>query len=386
MSSRSSWVYNIKGKSQIMNLKARSLIIIILISLFSCFSSQAQTKGKVLLHESCQSNSNITSELNEAQYVLIGGVPQWITIKGKDCSNPVVLMVHGGPGIPLSKYHDSLFQDFEENFTIVHWDQRGAGRTYLAQLESEELTLDMITNNTLSVDLLVKDGLEVSDYIRKKLGQEKIIISGSSWGSFLATKMVHEAPSKFYFYVGLSQLVSGSKNYAESYKKVKAMALDRGDKTALYILNKMGPPSWSHPSSFGKLRRIIRKYENETASNPKEWKVSEEYLSKFSGSRYDMFSEEFSFLKYIGLNDDGMINDVALDECCTNLKIPIYIIQGQKDLLTVPEVTKEFFDEIQSSDKDYIPIENSGHDANIDMLNMQLEILKAGTVKYIKRE
>jgi len=367
-----------------MNLVERSLIIMF-ISLFSCFSNQAQVKEKVSLHESYQPKSNINSELNEAQYVLIGGVPQWVTIKGKDCSNPIVLMVHGGPGNPLSMYHDCLFEDFEENFTIVHWDQRGSGKTYLAQFEAEELTLDMITNNKLSVDLLVKDGLEVSDYIRNRLGQEKIIISGSSWGSFLATKMVHAAPNKFYFYVGLSQLVNGNKNYAESYKKVKKIAVERGDKAALDILNKMGPPSWSHPSSFGKLRRIIRRYESETANNPVEWEVSKEYL-EYSDSRYSLFSEEFSFLKFIGLNGDGMINDVVLDECCTHLKIPIYIIQGQKDLLTVPEVTKEFFDEIAAPDKEYIQIENSGHDANLDMLNMQLDMLKAGAAKYIKKE
>jgi pimeloyl-ACP methyl ester carboxylesterase len=366
------------------NLKGRSLIILF-ISLFSFFSNQAQVEEKVRLHESCQPKSNVKSELNESQYVLIGGVQQWVTIKGKDCSNPIVLMVHGGPGIPLSKYHDSLFKDFEEHFTIVHWDQRGSGRTYLAQFDSEELTLDMLTNNKLTVDLLVKDGLEVSDYIRNRLGKEKIIISGSSWGSFLATKMVHEAPNKFHFYVGLSQLVSGSKNYAESYKKVKSIAAELGDKTALDILDNMGPPSWSHPSSFGKLRRIISRYENETASNPVEWKVSKEY-SKYSDSRYSMFSEEFSFLKYIGLSDDGMINDVALDECCTYLEIPIYIIQGRKDLLTVPEVTKEFFEEIVAPNKEYIQIENSGHDANLDMLRMQLDILKAGATKYIKKE
>ncbi|WP_350287221.1 alpha/beta hydrolase [uncultured Croceitalea sp.] len=368
-----------------MNLKGR-LLISMFISLFSCFSSQAQVKEKVFLNRSCQPKSNIKSEINEAQFVLIGDVPQWVTIKGKNCSNPIVLMVHGGPGNPLSMYHDSLFKDFEENFTIVHWDQRGSGKTYLAQFEAEELTLDMITNNKLSVDLLVKDGLEVSDYIRNRLGQEKIIISGSSWGSFLATKMVHAASNKFHFYVGLSQLVNGSTNYAESYKKVKTMAIERGDNAALDILNKMGPPSWSHPSSFGKLRRIIRRYESETASDPVQWKVSKEYLSEFSDSRYSMFSEEFSFLKFIGLNDDGMINEVALDECCTHLKIPIYIIQGHKDLLTLPEVTKEFFEEIVASDKEYIQVENSGHDANVDMLSMQLDMLKAGAAKYIKKE
>ncbi|MGI9532435.1 alpha/beta fold hydrolase [Lutimonas sp.] len=367
-----------------MYLKGRILIILI-VSLFSFFPNQAQVEEKVRLHESCQPKSNVKSEINESQYVIIGGVQQWITIKGKDCSNPIVLMVHGGPGIPLSKYHDSLFKDFEEYFTVVHWDQRGSGRTYLAQFDSEELTLDMLTNNKLTVDLLVKDGLEVSDYIRNRLGKERIIISGSSWGSFLATRMIHSAPNKFHFYVGLSQLVSGSKNYTESYKKVKTIAVETGDKRTLDVLNKMGPPNWRHPSNFGKLRRIISKYENEAISNPVEWKISKEY-SGFSDSRYSIFSEEFSFLKYIGLSDDGMIKDVALDECCTNLKIPTYIIQGQKDLLTVPKVTKEFFEEIVAPNKEYIEIENSGHDANLDMLKMQLDILKAGAKRYIEKE
>lgn len=369
-----------------MNLLPKFLVFIVLISVFSCSSNQAEAIEKITLHPSCQPKSNETAELNEAQYVPIGGVSQWVSIKSKDCSNPIILMVHGGPGNPLSKYHDSLFQNFEEDFTIVHWDQRGSGRTYQAQFEAAKLTLDMITNSNLSAGLLVKDGLEIGDYLRDRLGQEKIIISGSSWGSFLATKMVHAAPNRFHFYVGLSQLVNGYKNYSESYKKVKTIAIERDDKTALHILNRIGPPPWSNPASFGKLRSIIRRYENETASNPVQWQVSKEYLSEFSDSRYSVFSEEFSFLKFIGLNNDGMINDIALDECCTHLKIPIYIIQGNKDLLTVPKVTKGYFDKIVAPYKEYIQIENSGHDANADMLNMQLDIFKAGAEKHIKQE
>ena len=367
-----------------MNLMSRSLISIVLISLFSCSSNQANVqKEEVLLHHSCQPESNKKSELNEAQYVLIGGVLQWVTIKGKNCSNPVVLMVHGGPGNPLGIYHDSLFQDFEENFTIVHWDQRGSGRTYQAQFETGKLTLDKITNKNLSIDLLVKDGLEVSDYIRKRLGKEKVIISGSSWGSFLATKMAHSAPNKYYFYVGLSQLVNGRKNYAESYKKVKTMAIERNDKVALDILNRIGPPDWTSPASFGKLRRIVRRYESETTDNPVQWQVEEEYLSEVSSPTY-IFAEEFSFLKFVGLNGDGMVRNIALDECCTHLKIPIYLIQGRKDLLTVPAVTKEFFEKIKAPEKEYIEIENSGHDANIEMLQTHLDKLNAGAAKFIK--
>ena len=369
-----------------MHLIHRTLIFMVSISLFFCASAHANVqKEEVSLHHSCEPNSNKQHELNEAQYVLIGGVQQWVTIKGKHCANPIVLMVHGGPGNPLSLYHDSLFKDFEENFTIVHWDQRGSGRTYQAQFETGKLTLEKITNQNLSVALLVKDGLGVSDYIRNRLGQEKVIISGASWGSFLATKMVHSAPNKFHFYVGLSQLVNGHKNYTESYKKVKAIALDRNDQVALDTLNRIGPPIWVNPASFGKLRRIISKYEGETTSNPLQWKTANEYLRETSDPTY-IFAEEFSFLKFIGLDDDGMIHDIALDECCTHIEIPIYLIQGQKDLLTVPAVTKRYFDEITAPEKEYIQIENSGHDTNVDMLKIQLDTLKAGAAKFIKEK
>lgn len=369
-----------------MNLIHKTLIIVVSISLFSCSLNQAKVQNEeVFLHQSCQPKSNKKHQLNEAQYVLIGGVQQWVTIKGKNCSNPIVLMVHGGPGHPLSLYHDSLFKDFEENFTIVHWDQRGSGRTYQAQFETGKLSLEKITNQNLSVDLLVRDGLEVSDYIRNRLGQEKVVISGSSWGSFLATRMVHSAPNKFHFYVGLSQLVNGHNNYTESYKKVKTIALERDDKATLDILNRIGPPNWSNPASFGKLRRIISRYESETTSSPLQWKIANEYLSETSAPTY-IFAKEFSFLKFIGLDGDGMIHDIALNECCTHLEIPVYLIQGQKDLLTVPAVTKRYFDEIKAPEKKYIQIENSGHDANVDMLKIQLDTLNVGAAKFIKEK
>ncbi|MDO6422182.1 alpha/beta fold hydrolase [Saccharophagus degradans] len=339
-------------------------------------------KDDVALHYSCRGDGSKHTEINVAEYALIGGVKQWVTIKGKNCSNPIVLMVHGGPGNPLSLYHDSLYQDFEKHFTIVHWDQRGSGRTYRAQFETGKLTMEKITNQNLSIELLVKDGVEVSDYIRNKLGQDKLIISGSSWGAFLATKIVHSAPNRFHFYVGLSQLVNGHKTYTASYNKVKALATEKNDLATLDTLNRIGPPKWSNPASYGKLRRIISRYEREAAGKVVQWQVAKEYLAEVSNPEY-IFAEEFSFLRYIGLNDDGMIENISLDDCCTHLKVPIYMIQGQKDLLTVPEVTKKYFDEITAPEKKYIGIENSGHDPSIEMVKVHLDTLKLGAKKYI---
>ena len=177
--------------------------------------------------------------------MLIGGVKQWVSIRGEDCSNPVVLIVHGGPGNPLSLYHDSLFEAFEKDFTIVHWDQRGSGRTYEAQFASDDLSFDMLTNAALSVDLLTSDGNEVAAYLRKRLGKDKIIISGSSWGSFLAVKMIHAEPSQYHFYVGTSQLVNAEIRYATSYETIKSIAKAKNDNAAIAysmkLVRRLGP-------------------------------------------------------------------------------------------------------------------------------------------------
>lgn len=254
----------------------------------------------------------------------------------------------------------------------------------LNNMTANDLSRPPLCRNNLSVDLLASDGLEVTNYIRKRLGHEKIIISGSSWGSFLATKMAHSAPNKYHFYVGLSQIVNGRKLYTESYKKVKSIAIEKNDQATLNILNSIGPPFWSQPASFGKLRRTIKKYEDESVSQLADWKMANEYLSEQTKRAY-IFGEEFSFLKYIGLNGDGMVHNIALDKCCNQFKIPIYIIQGQKDLLTVPRVTREYFKKIKAPVKEYIPLEHSAHDQTIEMLQAYLDTLNAGVSRFIEK-
>ncbi|WP_051264053.1 alpha/beta hydrolase [Teredinibacter turnerae] len=364
-----------------MSLFKRIIIIALAASLFSCAANQSKhTMEEVQLHSSCQTQNNTGLEINEGRYVVIGGVKQWVTIKGKSCSNPVVLMVHGGPGNPLSVYHDSLFREFETEFTIVHWDQRGAGRTYLAQFETENLTLDNIVSSSLSVDLLVSDGLEVSDYIRSRLGKDKLIISGSSWGSFLAVKMVQSEPNQFYFYIGQSQLVNGQKNYAASYKKVKNIAKEKRDEFALRTLYKIGEPLWKHPASFGRFRRIVKRYEDQLVIHPAQWKVGSEYQMEVSEPTY-IFAEEFSFLRFTGFDRDGMVQDVNLYGCCTKFEIPIYLLQGHNDLLTLPEVTEDYYNKIIAPKKEYVLLEYSGHEQTKESLQLLLNKLREGASK-----
>ncbi|WP_096087787.1 alpha/beta fold hydrolase [Agaribacterium haliotis] len=369
-----------------MNLNTSSIHFFALaIWLFGSTSYAEGKTGDISPGSSCTTNSEQTTGVNESGYVQIGGIKQWITIKGENCLNPIVLLLHGGPGNPLSLYHESLFQNWESEFTIVHWDQRGSGKTYEANQELGELTIDRLENTKLDTDLLVSDGLEVTDYIRKKFKREKIIISGTSWGSVLAVKMAFTAPDRYLFYVGLSQLVNYQKNMKESYDLVKSTAIEKQDQAAIDILNSIGAPPWTSPRSFGKLRRIIRAYENDVVSKHPEFIIDKQYLSEKTRAAY-FAGEEFSFVKFVGLSGDGMAQKVALDECCAEFKIPIYIIQGEKDLLTTPKVTKEFFDRIKAPSKEYVQLRQSGHDPNVSMLDKQLDILNAGIKTLVNKQ
>jgi pimeloyl-ACP methyl ester carboxylesterase len=113
--------------------------------------------------------------VQKAEYITIGGIEQYIQIRGEDMSNPVIIMLHGGPGNNLAYYSYYWQAYLEKDYTIVHWDQRGCGNTYYRNDEADKPTLD----------LLLSDLNELVDFIRLEYNQEKIIIMGHSWGTFL---------------------------------------------------------------------------------------------------------------------------------------------------------------------------------------------------------
>lgn len=344
-------------------------------SLCSAESASTAKEGESL----CDVAGDKNTLISEQGYVRIGGIEQWVTVRGTRCSNPVILFVHGGPGNPMSLYSESLYRGWENEFTLVHWDQRGSGKTYEANQEPGELTVERLNKTELTIDLIVKDGLEVTDYVRKRLGKEKLVITGTSWGSVVAVRMVHERPESYLFYMGLSQIVNYHENVKKSYEAVLSRARVRADRAALDVLNEIGPPSWVNPKSFGKLRRIIRGYESEFSEDMPELRISGAYESDRSRAAYES-GEEFSFVKFVGLRGDGMAQGIALDQSHTEFEIPVFLIQGTEDLLTVPEVTESYFEKIKAPEKSYVKIERCGHDPNLRMLNKQLDMLRNHTI------
>lgn len=116
--------------------------------------------------------------VDEKGYVPIGGIEQWVRIKGASCANPVVVIVHGGPGNPSTPYADQMYKAWEKDFTLAQWDQRGAGKTYGRNPPRED--------EPLLVERLRDDGIEVARYVARRLGKRQVILMGGSWGSVLA--------------------------------------------------------------------------------------------------------------------------------------------------------------------------------------------------------
>src|SRR5579871_1766903 len=225
--------------------------------------------------------------VHEEMFVPIGGIEQWITIHGSDTANPVVLVLHGGPGDALSPYADTLFAGWDKDFTMVEWDQRGAGRTYGKSGPSIEPTMTM--------ERMTEDGIEVAQYLTHRLNKSRIILVGGSWGSVLGIHMVHDRPDLFYAFVGQSVVVNFQREISASYARILQMAEAANDDATVTALKSIGSPPWK---TLFPQWRIYRKAENAyqvklvTAPKPSMW-VRLAYSGAAERKQYSE-AEEFS--------------------------------------------------------------------------------------------
>lgn len=155
------------------------------------------------------------SGVQENTYVRLGGIDQFITMRGENAANPVLIYLHGGPG-DSTHYLQYPFQgELEDTHTVVHWDQRGTGRTHYANPE--------LTPSELSMARMLADLDELVDYARDRFDQEKVVIVGHSWGTVLGTFYIHEHPEKVTEYVGVGQFV----DFDEGAQRAAATAIER---------------------------------------------------------------------------------------------------------------------------------------------------------------
>ncbi|NLZ80765.1 MAG: alpha/beta hydrolase, partial [Clostridiales bacterium] len=156
-------------------------------------------------------------------YLDIGGIEQYLQIRGENKDNPVILVLHGGPGSPMSYYSYYWQTDLEEDFTVVQWDQRGCGRTYYAN--------EIQGMKDPTTELLISDLNEIVDYLTNRFNQDNVIILGHSWGTVLGARYTQLHPEKVSTYISVGQTVDSVKGDILSVEQAVLLAKNAEDET-----------------------------------------------------------------------------------------------------------------------------------------------------------
>jgi len=307
--------------------------------------------------------------IDEKGYVNIGGIKQWVTISGNDIANPVVLFVHGGPGTAATPWADDIFADWEKDFTLVQWDQRGAGRTFAKSGPIEP---------PITVDRMVQDGVELTEYLTDRLRKKKIILVGGSWGSILGANMAHTRPDLFYAYVGQAQIVNWWENYSASYSKMKELAQAAKDHSAILAIDEIGPPPWKLFSQYIKFRKVQQQYQMKLVPQPHDYRISPEYLSVEDRAQWRA-ADDSTFIRFAASNFDGPfaqmnfngpLAHVDLRSLGRDFPLPMLIIMGAEDLTAIPAIAKSWLENLAAPVKQFHIVPANGHDLSPALIGL----------------
>lgn len=188
----------------------------------------------------------------------VGGARQVVNIRGNDRANPVLIYIHGGPGSVEMPMAWSFQRPWEEFFTVVQWDQRGAGRSY-------PLNDPAAIAPTLSLERYRDDAIELIEQLRSRFGQRKVFVLGHSFGSAVGLAVTQKRPDLLYAYIGMGQLIDFRENERVGIESTLKIARERGDKEAVDAIAALGPYPDGGPFTIEKAD-AWRKYANRYGS------------------------------------------------------------------------------------------------------------------------
>ncbi|HEY1937692.1 MAG TPA: alpha/beta hydrolase [Candidatus Angelobacter sp.] len=287
--------------------------------------------------------------IDEASYVPIGGIEQWVKIRGQDRANPVLLFLHGGPGDVTSCWTFPLFAPWEEHFTVVQWDERGAGHTL-------RKTGPAIAP-TLTVDRMAQDGIELTEYLRKHLGKDKVILVAHSFGSLLGLQMVRTRPDLFYAYVGTGQVADETKNYVAAYDALLKKARAVGNNRAMDELTKVGPPPYSSSEGYGVQRKWANAFEGADRFLPGTLGLA----LVAPGCSVEDINDSVAGQSLSAEQLVPQTKSSGPKELGLKFSVPMFFFQGTEDFTTPTALARSYLQAIQAPRKEFVPIQGAGH-------------------------
>lgn len=293
------------------------------------------------------------------QWLSIGGINQNILKICTNVSNPLLLIVHGGPGSPDRPLVCKYNMELAEYFTVICWDQRCSGMSYTKQSRDKPL----------STELMLSDLKELVEKLLKSYNQQKLYLAGHSWGAYLGLWFASEYPQYLNYYIGTGQGISSKIDEIEKYNFALKKAEKANDTKIISKLLSYGEPvNGSYPNSDEEAASyvggLIHKYGGYINDN-----------NNFSANK--MYSLYFKFYKHNIFNVIGGIgysvknltpkmkeNDIIPK--INKLDVPIALVFGEEDYICPAVTAKKWFDNLNAPQKDFIVIKNASHMVNFE--------------------
>jgi len=298
--------------------------------------------------------------ISSLEEIALGGLKQWIFIRGTDQDNPVLLFLHGGPGAPLLGMSSSRKHDAEviEHFTVVHWDQRGAGKSFSSDIPVDSMTLDRF----------VEDCNELIDYLRNRFHTQKVFIVAHSGGTIIGIKTAYKYPEKIHAYVGVAQVINEYEQQRISYDFLVEEAEKSGDVGRQNAVKAIGPPPYESPEKFLEMEGHIGHYGGflHDGSIGQGMKMASLVVNFLTSPEYSL-SEGFRTFRNRGFEFtmNAMweeMSNVDIAKEIQSIKVPIYFFEGKYDMNVPTVLVERFYDNLDAEKgKNLIIFEDSAH-------------------------
>ncbi|MBP3796915.1 MAG: alpha/beta fold hydrolase [Ruminococcus sp.] len=316
--------------------------------------------------------------INTSEYVEINGSMQWISIYSEDKSNPVLLYLHGGPCVATSFLDFPLMKKLGKDYTVVNWDQRGCGHNYKVSPYNE----------TLTPELVMADGVAMTEYLKERFDTDKIALLGSSWGSVLGSNLVLEHPENYTAMVSTSSVVD-TVDSQQAFKD-RIISLTENDPESRALAESIDPYTDPEDSPY-KLNELEKKY----CYKENFFKAADYGL--LTGIMFDPYasldqigmltfdSKEFgAYRKNLCKSTFYMVTPMSL-KGRFDYKVPVYYLVGSEDqhMFSMNTVAKEYYDNIKAPDKEFRYVKGGHYAATLcsEELSSYLHEIKERTVK-----
>jgi pimeloyl-ACP methyl ester carboxylesterase len=302
-----------------------------------------------------QTGKTLTGSISEKLHVNINGVAQGMFIRGKDKTKPVLLFLHGGPGMPefaISQNYPAVLEDY---FVVCWWEQRGSGLSFSTD----------IPQGTLTEEQLVSDTVAVTNYLRARFGQDKIYLMAHSGGTFFGIQAAARAPELYHAYIGVAQISRQLDSEKLAYKYMIEQFRAGGNSAMVAKLEKIPLPEMqTMPAAYRALRDEAMHSLGIGTTHAMTSVVSGIFMPIMLSRVYTLGEKINIWRGKWSAASTNMWNDLLATDVTTKvpkLDIPVYFMSGIYDYTVSYALAKDYFEKLQAPMKGFYTFQHSAH-------------------------